>query len=82
MDLSYHVYSKCDRCREGKIAQPENLCYYHQKIEDGLIDEPPMEIPYTDVQCEDTEQLTIFMEQLSYWSNQFGNDDVWLIETS
>lgn len=74
-DLSYHVYSKCDRCREGKIEKPENLCYYHQKIEDGLIEEPKSEIPYVDVWVDNDEMLQVFMEQSSYWANSFANGE-------
>lgn len=66
MDFSYQVYSKCDRCREGKIAKPEILCYYHQKIEDGLIDEPELEYGYVEVAPvdENEDMLTVLQEQL------------------
>lgn len=75
MDLSYEVYSKCDRCREGKIENPQALCYYHQKIEDGLIDEPEHEIPYVDIWVDNEEMLTIFMEQLDVLSNIMISDE-------
>jgi RNA polymerase sigma factor (sigma-70 family) len=69
MDLSFNVYSKCDRCREGRIEEPEILCYYHQKIQDGLIDEPESEVGYAEVWCEDIELFQIFTEQLKFWAN-------------
>jgi RNA polymerase sigma factor (sigma-70 family) len=69
MDLSYQTYSKCDRCREGKMESYENLCYYHDKIERGLIDEPEHEIAYTDVFCEDEEQIETWKEQCKIISN-------------
>jgi RNA polymerase sigma factor (sigma-70 family) len=57
-DNSYMLYHNCDRCREGQIADPEVLCYYHQKIHDGLIDEPQAETAYSAVFQEDTELLS------------------------
>ena len=70
MDLSYSLYSKCDRCREGEIESPENLCYYHQKIADGLIDEPPVEIAYAEVWSDDAEFVKTYMDKAVYWSRQ------------
>lgn len=71
MDLSYNTYSKCDRCREGKMNEYENLCYYHDKMERGLIDEPEHEVAYVETMIEEPEMLDVFMEQLDYVAYAF-----------
>jgi len=71
MDLSFEKYNSCDRCREGKLREPEILCYYHQKIKDGLIDEPENEFAYVEVWSDDPDFIDIFQEQLSYVVNHF-----------
>jgi RNA polymerase sigma factor (sigma-70 family) len=75
MDLSYEVYSKCDRCREGKMTEYTNLCFYHRKIEDGLIDEPEYEVGYVDVPVENPEMVVIFIEQLDMLANLMCPDE-------
>jgi RNA polymerase sigma factor (sigma-70 family) len=49
MNLSEVMYGKCDRC-VGNLEQPEHLCYYHQKIADGFIEEPEEERHWGDLQ--------------------------------
>lgn len=62
MDINFSdlAYTKCDRCREGKINDPKELCYYHRKVEAGLIDEPEREVAWVDrwnVDDKDTKTL-------------------------
>jgi RNA polymerase sigma factor (sigma-70 family) len=58
------------------MAEYTNLCYYHAKIEAGLIDEPEMEIPYAEVWVEDQELLQVFMERTKYYSDTMCPDGV------
>jgi RNA polymerase sigma factor (sigma-70 family) len=58
------------------MTEYENLCYYHEKIQRGLIDEPEMEIPYAEVWAEDDELLQVFTERTKYYSDTMCPDAV------
>ena len=72
--LSFQAYSKCERCLDCvKKPNPKNLCYYHKKIHLGLIDEPPIEIPYSDVWVSE-DKLSVYLKIAKGLVYDFIND--------